>query len=306
MSDEVLLEIADRLYAEPLPGFTAARDAAARAAATGDQADKSLAARIKSLKKPSVAGWAVNVLVRREGDQIDQALALGDSLRAAAASMSADDLRTLTRQRRQLTNALAGTARDLAREQDVRLTGSVVDQVEGVLTAAMLDPVAARVVRSGLVLTAFTSTGVSELDVDAVCAVPAAVGEDTAHRAGRTERAAPSLHLVPEDERVRREVAQDRVEEARRTVAESHAELAEVEETVSTLRARRLQLQGEIDELRRRLATLEDDVDGVDEDLEEAEAAREDAAVVLQEAESELAKAQRALDDLSPPSRRRR
>jgi PncC family amidohydrolase len=191
-------------------------------------------------------------------------------------------------------------------QQDDRLTGSVVDQVEGVLTAAMLDPVAARVVRSGLVLTAFTSTGVSELDVDAVCAVPAAVGEDTAHRAGRTERATPSLHLVPEDERVRREVAQDRVEEARRTVAESHAELAEVEETVSTLRARRLQLQGEIDELRRRLATLEDDVDGVDEDLEEAEAAREDAAVVLQEAESELAKAQRALDDLSPPSRRRR
>jgi hypothetical protein len=296
MSEEDLLQIADRLYAEPLSGFTAARDAAARAAAAGEDADKGLAARIKSLKKPSVAAWALNRLVRRESDQIDQVLVLGDSLRAAAESMSADDLRSLNRQRRQLTNALAGAARDLAREQDVRLTAAVVDQVEGMLTAAMLDQVAARVVRSGLVLTAFTSTGVSELDVDAVCAVPTALGGDVAHRAARTERAAPSLHLVPEDERVRREAAQDAVDEARRTVEESRAELADVDETVATLRARRLQLQGEIDELRRRLATLEDDVDGVDEDLEEAEGAREDAEVVLEEAESELVAAQRALD----------
>ena len=197
MSADRLLEIADRLYAEPLPAFTGFRDAAAKAAASGEGADKELAARVKALKKPSVAAWAINLLVRREAEQIDQVLALGESLRAAAESMAGDDLRALTRQRRQLTNALAGTARDLAREQDVRLTGAVVDQVEGMLTAAMLDPVAAGVVRSGLVLTAFTSTGVSDIDVDAVCAVPEALGPDVGHRASSTERAAPSLHLVP-------------------------------------------------------------------------------------------------------------
>jgi len=287
-----LLEIADRLYAEPLPDFTAARDAAAKATA-----DKELAARVKALKKPSIAAWAINVLVRREGAQIDQVLALGESLRAAAESMSGEDLRALTRQRRQLTNALAGTARDLAREGDVRLTSAVVDQVEAMLTAAMLDPVAAQVVRSGLVLTAFTSTGVSELDVDAVCAVPEALGPD-AHRATSQERPAPSLHLVPEDDRVRREAAQDAVDEASRAVDEARAELTSVEENVKMLHARRLQLQGEIDELRRRLAGLEDDVDGVDEDLEEAESAREDAAAVLEESEDELAAARKALDEL--------
>jgi hypothetical protein len=299
MSTEELLAIADRLYAEPLGDFTPARDAAAKAAATGEGADKDLAARVKALKKPSVAAWSVNVLVRREGDQIDQVLALGESLRAAAESMSGDDLRALTRQRRQLTNALAGTARDLAREQDVRLTAAVVDQVEGMLTAAMLDPVAAQLVRSGLVLTAFTSTGVSELDVAAVCAVPEALGPDVAHRASTTERPAPSLHLVPEDDRVRREAAQDKVDEAQSAVDEARGELDEVEENLKTLRARRLQLQGEIDEIRRRLASLEDDVDAVDEDLEEVEGAREDAAVVLEEAEEELAAAQRALRDSS-------
>lgn len=296
MSSARLLEVADRLYALPLPEFTPARDAAAKEAA-GGEGGKELAGRVKTLKKPSIAAWAVNLLVRRESEQIDQVLALGESLRAAAESMSGEDLRALTRQRRQLTNALAGTARDLASEQDVRLTSAVVDQVEGMLTAAMLDQVAAQVVRSGLVVAAFTSTGVSEVDVEAVCAVPEALGGD--HRASATERQPPSLHLVPEDDRVRREAAQDAVDEAARSVDEARDELDEVEESLKTLRARRLQLQGEIDELRRRLAALEDDVDAVDEDLEEAESARADAAVVLEEAEEELATARKALDDLS-------
>jgi hypothetical protein len=290
-----LLEVADRLYAEPLSAFTAARDAAAKEAAAGD---KDLAAQVKSLKKPSVAAWAVNLLVRREAEQIDQVLALGEQLRAAAESMAGEELRALTRQRRQLTNALAGTARDLAREQDVRLTSAVVDQVEGMLTAAMLDPVAAGVVRSGLVLTAFTSTGVSEVDVDAVCAVPEALGPDVAHRAASVERPAPSLHLVPEDDRVRREAAQDEVDEASRVVEEAREELARVDGGLEELRARRLQLQGEIDELRRRLAGLEDDVDAVDEELEEAEGEREGAVAAVDEAEGELAAARKALDAL--------
>src|SRR3982750_4498924 len=125
MASDELLTVADRLYAEPLADFTAARDAEAKAVA---KEDKDLAARVKALKKPSVAAWAINLLVRREGDQIEQVLDLGESLRAAAESMSGDDLRALTRQRLQLTNALATTSRDLARETDVRLTPTAVDQ----------------------------------------------------------------------------------------------------------------------------------------------------------------------------------
>jgi hypothetical protein len=291
MTVDALLEVADRLYAEPLGDFIAARDAAAKAAA----GDKDLAARVKALKKPSLAAWAVNVLVRREAEQIDQVLALGESLRAAAESMAGEQLRALTRQRRQLTNALAETTRDLAREHEVRLTSAVVEQVEGMLTAAMLDPVAAQVVRSGLVLTAFTSTGVSEIDVEAVCAVPEAIGAEVAHRASATERPGPSLRLVPEDERVRREAARYAVEQATRALDETREELARAEAELKDLHARRLQLQGEIDELRRRLASLEDDVDTVDEDLEDAEGVREEAAASVAEAESELETARKAL-----------
>jgi len=286
MSSAELLDIADRVYAAPAADFTVSRDAEAKACP-----DKDLAKQVKSLRKPSVAAWAVNLLVRRESDQIDQVLALAASLRAAAESLDGEELRTLTRQRRQLTAALTQTARDLVREYDVRLTGAVADQVEGMLNAAMLDPVAAAVLRSGLVVTAFTSTGVSELDVAAVCAVPEATG----HQAVSVQRQPPTLHVVPDDG-VRLAAAQERVEEAVTALATAREELDHQGSKVSTLKARRLQLQGEIEELQRRLAAIEDDVDQVDEDLEEAAVAVEDAEDALAEAEGAL---QAARSDLA-------
>src|SRR5690242_20903024 len=106
-----LVAIADRLYAEPVDTFTEARNTAA-----AQVEDRALSRQVKALKKPSTAAWAVNLLVRRDAAQIDQVLALGASLREAAASMQGEELRALTRQRRQLTAALATSARTLARE----------------------------------------------------------------------------------------------------------------------------------------------------------------------------------------------
>ena len=84
MNSDDLVEIADRLYAEPVAAFTPARDAAAKASA-----DKDLGKRIKGLRKPTTAAWAVNLLVRREGAQIEQVLELAAGLRAAAESLDA-------------------------------------------------------------------------------------------------------------------------------------------------------------------------------------------------------------------------
>lgn len=285
MSSADLVAVADGLYAEPVGAFTAARDAAAKAAGS-----KELGARIKALKKPTVAAWAVNLLVRREAEQIDQVLELAASLRAAADSLDGDELRTLTKQRRQLTAAMTTSASRLARAQDVRLTAAVADQVEGVLTAAMLDPVAAEVVRSGLLVAAFTSTGISEVDVAAVCAVPDALG----HRAVQLEHVSPTLHVVPDDG-VRLEAAQERIDEATLAVENATEQLKGAAAHEEKLLARRLQLAGEIDELRRRLAGLDDDVDRLDEDLEEADESVADSREDLAEAEQSLAEARAAL-----------
>ena len=294
-----LTQVADRLYAGSADAFTDARNAAAK-----ECGDKALAARIKKLKKPSVAAWAINVLVRRETAQIDSVLELAESLRAAAQALDGDELRALTRQRRQLTTALASTARSLARDAGVRLTGPVVDQVEGMLNAAMLDPVAAKAVRTGRVLAAFTSTGVSELDVESVVAVPEELDVQAVPVEGPADgddadgTAPVELRVVPDDG-AKRAAAEDALEEAAARVTEAEQELAEVEQSVESLNARRLQLQGEADELRRRLAGIEDDVDQVDDELEEAGEARDDARTVLEEAERTRAAAEKALARLT-------
>jgi hypothetical protein len=287
-----LTAIADRLYAASADAFTDARNAAAK-----ECGDKALAAQVKKLKKPSVAAWAINLLVRRESGQIDSVLQLAESLRAAAEALDGDELRALTRQRRQLTTALASTARSLARESGVRLTGPVVDQIEGMLNAAMLDPVAAQVVRTGRVVTAFTSTGVSELDVAAVVALPEALDVQAVPVEGPAEdeeEAPVGLHAVPDDG-ARLAGAEDALEEATGRVTEAEHELAEVEQSIEELNARRLQLQGEADELKRRLAAIENDVDQVDDELEEAGEVREDARVVLEEARDAAAEAEKTL-----------
>ena len=222
-------------------------------------------------------------------------LELAESLRAAADALDGDELRALTRQRRQLTSALASAARGHARDAGARLTGPVIDQVEGMLNAAMLDPVAAQVVRTGRVVTAFTSTGVSELDVASVVAVPQAVDVPATPADEEQEEAAPaSLHVVPDDG-AKMAAAEEAVEDAAAQVTAAEGELAETESAAEELQARRLQLQGEADELRRRLSAIEDDVEQVDEDLEEAEEARADADGVLAEARRAHEKAEQAL-----------
>jgi septal ring factor EnvC (AmiA/AmiB activator) len=294
-SADLLPGIADELYAGPPSAFTAARDAAARVAAA--DGDKDLAGRVKALRKPSVAAWAVNLLVRRESDQIDQVLAVGAALREAAAAMDAAEMRALTKQRRQLTAALAATARSLARDEGARLTESVVDQVERVLTAAMLDPVAADVVRTGLLVTAFTSTGVSELDPATVLAVPDAVGTRATPRAA-AEPAPPTLRVVPEDDKVRRARAEDALEAATEALRSAESEHDEVEQAVAELDARRLQVHDELDGLRRRIADLEDEADRVEAELEDATEECGEARRTLEEARAGHDEACRRLEEL--------
>ena len=117
----------------------------------------------------------LDLLVRHETEQVEQVLAVGAALRSAQDSMSADDLRALTKQRRQLTAAVTTTARSLAREHGLKVTASVADQVEATLTAAMVDAECARAVRSGLLVASLASTGVDAVDVAAAVAANPAV-----------------------------------------------------------------------------------------------------------------------------------
>src|SRR4051812_46226441 len=213
-----LLSIADDLYALSLAEFTPARDAKAKELKGTD-----LAKEVKALKKPSLAAWVVNLLVREEADQVDQVLQVGAALRAAQESMSGDELRQLTRQRRQVTAAVTTQARRLAREHGQKITEAVAGQVEATLTAAMVDEGCAKAVRSGMLLSALEATGVEAVELDRAVALPDALGFVATVR--EAEPTKPDLHVVPDPDRDEKALAA-----ARKTLEEAEAELTEATE----------------------------------------------------------------------------
>lgn len=291
-----LLELADGLYALALGDFTPARDALVKE----HKGDKELAARLKALRKPSLAAWVVNLLVRRDAGQVDQVLQVGTALREAQANLDGEELRSLTRQRRQLTAAITTQARGLAREEGVKVTPAVADQVEATLTAAMVDEGAARAVRSGLLVAALAATGVGEVDVAPALAVPEALDFTAAARepepVGR-----PELHVVPDpeaDAKVLR-AAEERLEAATAEHTEAGEAAAAAADDVEQLQARSLQLQAEVDELRGRIAQLETDLEDNDDELADAEDVRAEADETVAEAARAMAAAEADVARLS-------
>lgn len=289
-----LLELADELYGLPLAEFTPARDAKVK-----ELKGTPLAAQVKALRKPSTAAWVVNLLVRRETEQVEQVLAVGSALRDAQASMSGDSLRELTKQRRQLTAAVTTQARRVARDAGTRVTEAVADQVEATLTAAMVDEQCGRAVRSGLLVAALSTTGLDPADVAAAVALPDALGF-SATAVVESPPARPDLHVVPDPEADQKAVraAEAALESAVSALEEATASYDEVRSSYDDLEARSLQLQAEIDELRGRIAELESTAEEVDDDLSDAEDARTEAAAAVASATEARDAAQAALDKL--------
>lgn len=288
---DVLLELADELYSRPLPEFTPARDALV----AEHRADRELATRLRGLRKPSLAAWVVNLLVRGEAAQVDQVLQVGAALRKAQAGLAGDELRALTRQRRQLTAALTTRARQLAGDRGVRVSPAVADQVEATLTAAILDQGAARAVRSGLLVTPLAAAGLGEVDAVAAVAVPDALGFAAAPRPDEPPPRSP-LRVVPDPDAdaKARSAADTVVAQARREHEAAAAAVAEADADVERLQARALQLEAETEELRRRLVELEARQEDNDDELGDAEEVRAEAQDSAAAAARALAEAEAA------------
>jgi hypothetical protein len=277
MAEPSLLTIADELYGLTLPEFTPARDARAKEL---KGSDKELSAEVKALKKPSVAAWVVNALVRHETEQVEQVLAVGVALREAQAGMSGDELRALTRQRRQLTAAVTTQARTLASSLGTKVTQAVADQVEATLTAAMIDEGCAKAVRSGQLVTALAATGVGEVDLAKAVATPDALGfAATAHEAEPETESRPDLHVVPDPEADQKAVkeAEAALEATEKELIKATAAYEAAAADVSQLEARGMQVQAELEELRGKIAELEARFEEVEEELSDAEDVRSEA-----------------------------
>src|SRR5437763_586930 len=95
MDDEALAAIAQRLYGLRPEEFTRARDGEVKQAkADGDRAG---AAAIAALRRPSLAAWLVNALVRERSAEIEQLLGLGEALAAAQRGLAGGEVREQAR-----------------------------------------------------------------------------------------------------------------------------------------------------------------------------------------------------------------
>ncbi|MFP5363698.1 MAG: hypothetical protein ACLGI5_13325 [Thermoleophilia bacterium] len=142
----------DDLYGLPLDRFIAERTALARALRGDGRRDE--AAAVAALRKPSVAAWAVNQLIRSQGSAVAELYAAGDALREAQAKLLAGSgdgraLRAANEREREAVEALVEAARGLLDSEGHELSATVVERVSGTLHAAALDEGARQQVRDG-------------------------------------------------------------------------------------------------------------------------------------------------------------
>jgi hypothetical protein len=293
-----LLSIAEELYSLMPADFTGTRNQWAKQTKADGYAE--LAKQVTALRKPSVAAWVVNMMMRHQGEQMTQVLDLGASLRQAQADLDGEALRELTRQRRQLTTAVTRQGRELAGELGVKITESVAEQVQGTLHAAMIDEDAAAAVRSGLLVSALEATGVGVADVVDSVAVPSAIGM-TPRARPMPERKRAELSVVPEPEGAAEDEEKRRAEEERKAAQaavdlalsaadEARKRVRKAAKRIEKVQARTLQAAEELEEARRRVDELEHELETLDGEAEKAEEKKA-------KAEARYAEAQEALDE---------
>ena len=297
MSDD-LLDIADELYGLPLADFTPARDAKAKELKGTD-----LAAPVKALKKPTMAAWVVNMLVRHETEQVDQVLAVGAALRDAAQSLDGKELARAHQ---------AAASADRGRHHPGSRGGRVARHQghPGGRRPGRVDPDGGHA-RPRLCPGAAQRPPGHAPDEHGPRGVRGRCGRRPARGAGlrrvlgttpvpSNPSARPDLKVVPDpDAEAKKLAAAQAAMEAAEAVEESaRATYDEAERAVTELEARSLQVQGEIEERRRQIAELEETAEEVEEELDEAEDARTEARTSLRKAEQAREQAETALDRL--------
>ncbi|MCU1515866.1 MAG: hypothetical protein JWQ75_587 [Pseudarthrobacter sp.] len=181
MGELELAGIAARLYALPFDDFVAARTAAAKEVAAsapgkgpGAKEQRSLAADVRSLPKPSVAAWTINMLAVHQPETLTELAALGRAMRAAQTALDAAELRRLAQQRRQLLASAVRDAQAVAGQQGRKISGAIASEVEETLRAATADEGAASAARSGRLLRGLSADGVDVVELTGAVALPSA------------------------------------------------------------------------------------------------------------------------------------
>ncbi|MFJ4037289.1 transposase [Microbacterium sp. NPDC090007] len=277
--DARLDDVAADLLSSPPTRFTAARAERAAAAAAP------LARRIAGLRKPTVAAWAVNLLVR--DGRLGEAVELSRALREAQEDLDAAELSRLGRQRRQLVSALAHRAAELAADAGTVLSASMAEAVQKTINAAVVDEGAAAAILTGRLIAA---VDLADLDAETLRRAVAGSLPETLPASispGRDDLAA----------RRARKAAERALREADRARADAERELASSDKRLATARERADRAGERVAGLQAELARAERDLADADEVVQTRERERTAAADTLRAAERARERAAVARDE---------
>lgn len=276
--------IADELYAVPPGEFVAKRDEATQAAR--DAGDRTLAASIKKLQRPTQGAWLVNLLWRSESDLVEELFSLGAELGAAQRAMDGDEIRKLSTARQKLMSKITGAVRRLGDAQGVRITADLSREVESTLDSALADPSVTELVRSGRVVKSVAYAGFGPFGGD-LSAVPSPL------RSVSSPSKKSSRKASAEDEDAAREQAEARLAEAREVLEEAEEDYTEREQAFTDMESSRDSLRERLDELREELRDTEAQLLAAERGLRAEKRRYERAESTLEQARKRLADAEK-------------
>jgi hypothetical protein len=271
------------LYGLALDRFIPERASLVRALRS--EGEREQAAAVGALRKPSVAAWAVNQLIRTQPRESEELFAAGDALREVqdgvlAGSANARDLRSAAARERDAVDALVATARGLLSSGGHELSAATVERVADTLHAAALDDEARTQVSKGRLVRELRHVGLGA-GLGAAVAVPPARARD----AGSEPTASPKREAAPKPDAAARE----------RRAAEAAAR-REREEARKQARALERDAARELDRAQRALRTAQEREARAGEALRQAEAAVRDAEAGVDAADAAHRQAQEQLD----------
>jgi hypothetical protein len=285
----------DDLYDAPLEQFVTRRGNLARE--LRKQGKREEAAEIAALRKPSVAAWAVNQLVRTQSRSVAELFDAGDALQEAHRTATtgrgdAGALRSAAQRERSAADQLMEAARGLLTADGNELSATIVDRVADTLRAAALDDEAREKVRDGRLERELRHVGLGVLAGGGAIETPTAPARrkakpTAAKRRSKRAAAGDAEQHDPEAE-----------EERRKQQAEEESRERERDEALKAARDVEAKARRQAERAERALKLAQRLRDRAAEDLEAAEQSLAEAQADADEAGAELERAQDELESI--------
>jgi hypothetical protein len=162
--------VASELYGLLPEEFAAAREnRASEARASGD---RDVAAAIRHLRRPTKSAWLANLLVRERPAEINALLELGRAMLKAQSDLAAEEMRQLSQQRQRVVASLSDAARRLAHGMGKEVSESTIRELEETLDAAVANSQARDSLASGHLASAMRYSGLGGVELTGVVAKP--------------------------------------------------------------------------------------------------------------------------------------